>query len=344
MRTRSSNFPSVCLRALLVALACSLAAPCLAQGAEPSAADKSEAKKAYTEARAKTKAGDHAGALPLYRRAHDLAPTPVTRLDLAQSLAAQGKLLEARKLASTVSELPISKTETDKSKAARKDAVAAAAAWDKRLARVTLTFEPAAGETEVAIDGSLVSKELLTLPLELDPGEHVVVARRGERSVERKLSLAEQASETVKLEFPEEPPPPAPDPPKPIVAPPVERPEPKPPQPAPVRESEGLHASVPALFTISGVGFATGIVTGAVALSQVSDLEAGCPAERCPPSQHGLLAAHQALTITSTVGFVLGGAAAGAGAIAWIVDATSEGTPKVAARWLGTGLALEGAW
>ncbi|MBL9021364.1 MAG: hypothetical protein JNL21_04160 [Myxococcales bacterium] len=354
MKTRSNSPRAARLRiwlAALLSLVCALgSAP--AWAGEPSPRDRDEAKRAYAEARKLTKEGKHAEALEKYRLAHDLAPTPVTRLDLARALAGQGKLLDAQALALSTAEMPVTATETQKSKTARKDAAELATALAARIPRVVVTLvDPASGtagaaEPEVAVDGKPVSKELLGKELPVDPGDHVATARSGERATSSTFSILEGVRQNVELALPA---PPEPEPP-PIV-PPFERPDPPPskvvlPPPTTEPEEEGVHPVVPVLFTAGGVGLLLGVVTGSIAWSQAGDLQDGCPNNRCPAEWQDELALNRALTTTSTIGFVVGGVAVAAGGIGLAIDLAtqSSGPAKVQARLHGTSLAVEATW
>ncbi len=333
-------------RVARVALAAMLAlAPNLAWAGEPSAHDREEAKRAYTDARKLTKEGKHAEALERYRRAHELAPTPVTRLDYARALAEVGKLVEALGLASSTAGMPVTTTETQKSRTARKEAAELVTSLVARIPTVTIELGAETEPVEVTIDGSTLDATARASGRPLDPGEHVAAARSGSRRVERAFSLAEGEKKSLTLalppvERPSEPPPaqlPPPLPaPKPaaIVA-----------QPPEAKNEAGLTPAVPVLLTIGGLGLATGVVTGAIALSQASDLIDGCPNDVCPTPLVDELSLHQDLALASTITFVIGGVAAATGIVVWIVDASDDpGSPAVQARWTGNGLALDGTW
>lgn len=323
------------------------------QGAPaPTAAEREEAKRLYTEGRKLAADGKMADAIDRFRRAHDLAPTPVTRLELAKTLLSQGLLLEAHGLLVTVPALPVTKTETQKSTLAREEAKTLAPTVAAKIPRLTIEVTPA-GEQEVTVDGKAVSKELLG-DLGVDPGEHTVVAKRGALETKTTVTVAEGDKRTVTLAFVvEAPPDPLPLPeehrtPPPLGLPPEDKvgsppPEPKPEEPAP----EGITPVVPIAFGTAGVGLLTGLITGSIALSQAGDLKDQCKGGFCPPASHSLLATHEALATTSTIAFSLGGAAAAVGAIAWIVDATTsndKNAARIGVRWAGTGVAIEGAW
>ncbi len=335
---------------LLLAMASLVTLP--AYGGEPSAADRKEAKRLYTEARKLKAEGKLDEAVLSFRRAHELAPTPVTRLDLARALVDQKKLVEARDLVQSISAMPVTATETEKSKQSRKEAEKLATELGERIPSVTLLLASSDGQ-EVAIDGKSLSKELLSAPVLLDPGDHLATVRVGEKTAETRFALVERESKSVPLTAPAPEPlpdPPKPDPPKPD-PPKLDPPKPKPDPNDRAGERVGqkqrpLTPAVPVLLSVGGASLLAGAISGGIALSQAADLETACPGRGCPPSQHDALATHAATADASTALFVIGGVVAAAGAVVWIVDAATQPSapPKVALRWAGTGFAMEGTW
>jgi hypothetical protein len=342
--------PSNSLRFLcgfLLGAASLVAAPVFA--GEPTAADRKEAKRLYAEARKLRGEGKLDEAVERFRQAAELAPTPVTRLDLARGLAEQSKLVEARALALSIPAMPVTATETEKSKQSRREAEALGKELGERIPSVTLVLEPQAGQ-EVAIDGKPVSKELLSAAIALDPGDHVAVVRVGEKTAETPFKLVERETKSVTLVAP------APDEPvKPLPLPPKADP-PKPiPKPNPNARAEERHKqkqrpltpAVPVLLSVGGASLLAGVISGGVALSQAADLKLACfESGACPPSQRDAFNTHEATASASTALFVIGGVVATAGAVVWIVDASTRpsAAPKVALRWAGTGFAMEGMW
>ncbi len=356
------------LFALGFGLAC-LVLTTTAFGQEVTAADRAEAKRLYTEARKLLTDGKPHESVALFRQAHELAPTPVTRLELARVLATQGSLLEARTLAKSVSELPVTKTETSKSKAARKDAVRFASELESKIPRVRLTFvseQPA--EQEVTVDGKAVSKQLLSTALELDPGDHTVVVRLGTEQAETKFKLNEGETRELTVTAVQVPPPPLPPPPVETAPPPVETPlvpvlpppvlpPPALPPPAvqPLPAAEGLTVAVPLLLSIGGASLLAGGIAGAIAMGQASSLieactEGGIVGACARGTEADQLYTHEATAAASTALFVVGGLLATAGGVVWIVEAaTSASSPSANASKLqlrigGTTVALEGTW
>lgn len=324
--------------------------------------DREEAKRLYAEARKLRAAGDADAALDRFRRAHELAPTPVTRLELARELETRRRLVEAQALAAGVAALPVSPTETSKSKVARRDAQSFAASLEPRIATLRLVVEPASAEVEVVLDGAVIDLAKRSEPIRIDPGEHRVYARRDAQIIELPFALVEGESRSIELRLPEpvvEPSPALPPAPPPMVptSPPAS------PRFVPAIETEPSEREgtdfgplVPLSLTLGGLGLATGVVTGSIALSQTSALEERCPNQRCAPDEHALLATHQALTTTSTVSFVVGAALATAGVVLWALEDDAPASSvdggarrrgaqgSLGLRWAGTGLALEGTW
>jgi hypothetical protein len=343
------------LSCVLLAAAAFVALPAFA--GEPTAADRKEAKRLYAEARKLKADGKLDQAVDSFRRAHDLAPTPVTRLDLARVLVEQAKLLEARDLAQSVPAMPITATETEKSKQSRKEAAALAKELDERIPTVTFAPAPDAAQ-EVAIDGKVVSKELLTGAVALDPGDHIAVLSMGEKKAETPFKLAERERKTVDLAVPppEKAVEPVPEPLKPVK--PAEKPRKAPNARAEEwlrRKNEPLTPAVPVLLSVGGALIVAGAISGGVALSQADELLLICGDDSCPRSAEDALSTHDATATASTVLFALGGATAVAGAVVWIVDAANRPSgppsgppggpaPKVAFRLTGTGFAIQGTW
>jgi hypothetical protein len=313
------------------------------------AADRAAAQAAFAEARRLRGAGDRAQAIVQFRRAHQLAPTPVTRLELARELASAGQLVEAEALAATAASLPVTATETGKSKLARTEATAFAAALAARVPVLRLAFVPAGAEPEVAIDGSPVSKELLAGgEVRVDPGKHLVRATRGDAVAEATVTVAESERLAVELRFPEPAraaAPPAPVSPVPTAsAYPADRPATAAPPPAVTSERRGMTPLVPISFGIAGAALITGAITGALAIDQAGRLEEACsPQGVCPTGAQDLLGTHQTVTTVSTIAFSVAGAAAVLGALALILDDRGGPPPKAGARVLGTPLAMGSA-
>jgi hypothetical protein len=305
----------------------------------------------------------------------------VTRLDLARVLVQKGLLVEARALARSVAELPVSPTETAKSQLARTDAAALAAELDRRVPTVELVIvapssDPSATPS-VTLDGAALSASALAAPLAVDPGEHLLSVRLGDAVVDARVAVAEGDHKTVTLTLPQpaapsrpDPPPPQVDPPPPPLLPPA-TPAPDPRVPAGVGAQPGFVAQglggpatradetagdplAPTAAVLLGLGLSSlvaGAISGGLALSQATGLLAECVASACPPSQADALTTHQATATAATALFAIGGVVTAAGGVVLVIYVTSDddakpeaGGPRVSLGWAGTGLELRGAW
>ncbi|MDI3286046.1 hypothetical protein [Polyangium sp. 15x6] len=329
-----------------------VAAPARVYAGDP-AADRDEAKRLYVEAKRLRTQGKRAEALERFRQAHELAPTPVLRLELARMLEGEAKLVEAHRLLASIEEMPVSPTETQKGKDARAEARTLAASVGARIPKVTISVAPSSQGAQVLLDGAPLPSDTLGAEIPLDPGEHRVSLVRGDVTAEKTITLAEGERVPVELRAPDPAPPPAPAPSAsvpvptttttaPAAAPLPLAPRPTLAEPAPRR---ALTPWVPVSFAAGGLALAAGLVTGGLAMSQVDRLERGCPSNACPPPYHDLLAAHQALTTTSSVTIPVGAALLVAGAVTWVVTKNRSASPVTATlRWTGAGLAVDGAW
>ena len=61
---------------------------------------------------------------------------------------------------------------------------------------------------------------------------------------------------------------------------------------------------------VAGVGVAVGSVAGIMTMARVSDAQAKCPDNVCPPSQYGTLDAGQTTATVSTTAFIVAGVGA----------------------------------
>ncbi len=340
-------------RALAMCAGFLLATP-VAYAAQPTPQERSEAKRLYAEAHKLQKAGDLTGAIKGFERAHELAPTPVTRLDLARALVGVGSLVRAHALASSITEMPKSSTETEKSQKARAAAVGLATDLEARIPTVRLSFDQTKPWKEVAVDDSVVSKELLAAPIAFDPGRRVVrLTMIDGRTADTPFALVEQDRSTVLVTVPPdpvlelEPPPRAP---LDAVVLPVEAPTlvaPRLPARAAEtrREPKGASAAGPVLVGVGGASVLAGAIAGGVALGQASYLLSRCTLGVCGTHLQDEVAAHRATGMASNLLIGLGAGAATAGAIVWIVEATTQSdAPTARARATVGGLTLEGAW
>ncbi|MBI2393317.1 MAG: hypothetical protein HYV09_27280 [Deltaproteobacteria bacterium] len=197
-------------------LASSIALSSVAAHAEPTKADIASAKVAIKEARALRDKGDHASALPKFKAAYALVPTPLTGLELGKAHLSVGELIEARLTFSEVVAMPVGANENDEYRAARVESKELATKLLDRIPSLHLVIKgvPPGVTPRVTIDGQEIPYASLAAPRLLNPGKHVVRVTAGD-APERVVNLvlvegqAKEHSIIIKpkpSEAPDEPP------------------------------------------------------------------------------------------------------------------------------------------
>ncbi len=191
---------------------------------------------------------------------------------------------------------------------------------DKKLTRLVLVAgENDAASLRVTLDGTPLDRATFGLRFPIDPGPHQISASAdGKQPWTRAVEIPPAAPDfTVTIPRLDAAviivpigPPPGPEPVAPAVPPLVRQPAPAPPPPAPAGPSAAKVLTI-AGFTVSGLGFVAGAITGALTLKKSSELD--CPSKVCPANQAGTL--HDATTLAnvSNVGLIIGGAGLAAG-------------------------------
>jgi len=260
-----------------------------------------------------------------FHRAYRIVRAPTLALMEARSLAHLGRLLEAIDVYTRAAEVPF-----DDGNEIYRRAVAHAreelAALRERVPSIRVMIPAEGPEPEVRIDGSLVSS---ASPTVVDPGTHVVaISRRGLPVKWDSVTVREGEERIVRLD---------PLPPAAHESPAVARSGP----------SSALQPVMWTAFGVGGVGVVVGIVSGALALERKSDLDRVCSDDACPPGAQSDLRAYRNLRTASTVGYVVGVAGLGTGAV---MLATMPRESKTSTRVGGfvspsySGVALAGAF
>lgn len=184
----------------LVALALALAPSSFAHAQRaPSANETALARQEFDAGMAAARETQWEDARQHFARSYELAPRPVTLLNLAGAQAQSGQLVAAsesyRRFMSTASE-----RDAERFRAQAEQALAAAEA---RIGHAELHAEGLAEGDEVRLDDDPISRASLSLTMPLDPGDHVITVRRHGVEVARTaFGVTEGGASTVRLIVP----------------------------------------------------------------------------------------------------------------------------------------------
>ena len=272
-------------------------------------------------------AQDNAGALQRYQAAHDIMKVPTTGIEVAKTLTALGKLVEARRMAIEVANLPVVAGEPDVMPAARQEAYTLSGELAARIPSATIQVWPKEAEASIFVDSVEIPPAAMGLPYRANPGEHVVqVKAPGYQTAEQRFKLEEGGSTTVSVNL--VPGGDQPTPPPEQVPPGEQTPPPPPPdQPAtPAAQPDRTRAYI--AFGIAGAGAVLGTVTGFMSLSKASAAKDHCDGDICTPEASDDIDSSKSLATFSNIGF---GVAIAAGA--WgLYEVLSEPSSPAAAR------------
>jgi hypothetical protein len=291
-------------RGVVAAFSLSLAWAGIAS-ADPTQGDRADARAAMAEGRQLRSQKNYDAALKSFRTADGIMHVPTTGLEVARTLEAMGRLVEARSTLRRVLSLQISPTDP----APFQDAMATAAILftelEERTPMITFVVQSTAqGVPLVWVDGQPVPPSELANPLLLDPGTHQIMAHLGKLDATQTIDLHERDRQPVVLKMP-------------VVAPKA-----APEKPSPWRTV--AYAS----FGTSAAGLVIGTITGALALSTKHTAESGCNGGQCPPATWDALDRAHSYATVSTVGFATFGAALGLGFASLALAPPKEGAPS----------------
>ena len=291
--------------------------------AAQTAGDKETARSLMHQGDEKRKAGKLESALEDYRAAHAIMKLPVTGIDLAETHAALGQLVEARDVALAIGRMPRGSNEPEVSAEARERASALAETLEQRIPSATFVVE-GPSEYTLRVDGTQVPQAALAAPRKLNPGKHeVAVEAGGFAGVTQSFSLKEGESRTVTLNLVADPNATAPASPA--------APSPGPTGPDPSADSGG--SGVPGLawvgFGVGALGVGVGSVSGVLSLGKASSAKDVCDGNECPRAAKDDIDASKSLATVSNVGFAVGIVGIGVGIVALL---TSGGGTSTAAQ------------
>lgn len=310
--------------------------------AEPTAADRENARAYMAAGREKRSAGDLKGALKAFQAANEIMHVPTTGIEVARTEAATGALIEAREDALQVARSPSRPDDPAPFAEARAAAQKLANELEPRIPSLRLSLKGAT-DAQVSVDGEVLPSAALGLPRRVDPGAHVLVAKSG--STERRVNVDVQEGESKEVSIDLATASPSTNPP-PVTELPPQEPV-KPPPPPPIERpssSSGLVIVGGVLVGVGGVGLVVGAITGVMSLSETSTIKQQCMNNVCPPSQSGAIADARNLGIVSDIGFIAGGVVAALGITLAVVGATAHKSPKVSVGFGPTGVLLSGSF
>lgn len=309
---------------------------------EPSAADRTTARRLAIEGQIALKKGDFDTAADRFERANELVPAPSILVRLARARVGQGRLVEAYEIYRTIIRDGVEPDMPKAFKRALEEAKQEVTLVEPRLAWVSINVVGAdPNAVEVTLNGSVIPSAALGAQRPVDPGVLKLRATAdGYHPAEAEVQLAEgQHLPAVELRMV-----------------PLPKPEPalvevSPAQP--VMTADGGEPSFISQSTlgyialgVGGAGLAIGSVTGIIAMNRHSeitdlpcssvDLDGACRIDDPSPTADRLRALRHDFDIfatAATTGFVAGGVLAATGLLLLLTapdeDAASSAGPSV---------------
>jgi hypothetical protein len=297
-----------------------------ARAAEPSSADRATARTLAQEGYVALNAKDYATAADRFQRALALVHAPTLLRDLARAQVGLGRLVDAHETYSLIIREGVAADAPAPWLKALEDAKAELATVTPRLPWITITVSGPA-HPKVTIDGAPIPEASLGVKRAADPGRHEIRAlATGYYTAKKTVTLNEGESINVAFEL-----------------------EDAPPDAAPKDEEETGKVSVATVvdppwrkpvtigaFALGGAGIVLGSVAGILAMTKNNQLATDCPNRECGPAHKGAYDSFHTFATVSTIGFVAGGVAAGAGVVLLLVKPQSlvqqpnsdQGAPK----------------
>jgi hypothetical protein len=314
----------------------------LAQSTEERAGARAAADQGYDA----FKSGRWADAVDLFGRAESLVHSPIHLIFLARSQAKMGRLLEAKEAYLSVLREP--DTGAAQVRKLRRDAERELAEIEPQIPYVTVEIRGLSPSDvfEVSQDGRPLPPALIGVARPVNPGEHVWLARTGERqnvTETRTIAAGTRDNRVVLLLMPEV---------KPVAvaapAAPIRSAEARD-IPAPMESSSGPPALTYVGFGVAavGVGFGVGFLLQKGSIED--EIERDCRTDTttallgCVGTEERLARRDDAdqAGLISAIGFIGAGVALTGAVTLWLVDSSSDDEPSAAGirPWLGLGSA-----
>lgn len=267
-------------------------------------------------------AGKYQKAIELFEEAEAVYHAPPHVLFLGRAHAKLGKQAAARKHFRSLVREQLPPDAPEPFRQAQRDAKAELDALEEGLPQVRIELVGgSADEAQLTIDGEPVPTDALDAPLRLEPGEHVATASiPGHPEVVERFTLEEGGSlQTIEL----------------AIRPTEGGGSPgggSPDDPMPVDDGGPSVAGPLVVLGIGVAGLGVGAITGILTLNDAAELKDRCPANPCPEEHESLADSVNTLGTTSTVAFVVGGAAVGAGLLWLLLQPDGEASDETGVR------------
>jgi len=308
----------------------------IARAQQVDEASKSAARDLGREGLEAYKAGRYDEAVEKLSRAYAVVKVPGLGLWTARALEKAGKLVEASEIYHEVGMLPVTEGDRAVQEVAQQEAAKEREALLPRIPKLAVQVQgAAASEVEVMVDGVAVASALIGVARPANPGSHTASAKLGEQEMSEEVTLAEGESKTVVLELsaPATAEPPAVE--RPATAPGTNPTADRGPHEGKLQRTLGWVG-----LGVGGAGLVFGTATGIMVLKKKSALEGdGCVDGACYTDQGDDVDSYNSMRTLSTVGFVVGGVGAAAGAALLLTAPKPKETGSRVRAWVGVGSA-----
>lgn len=282
--------------------------------------------------------GDYVAAEESLSRAFGLLRVPSLGLWSARALARLGKLVEAAARYQDAANIEVAVGDAEIQRKARDEAVREHAALLPRIPALTIELEGAAARDVVVwLDGKVLAESDLGARIAVNPGNRLVVGRRGTEQTQAVVRIVEGSVSTATLRFaaparvatspvqlvtaPRAVPASAVAAPRVAVA---TAPSPE----VDASTASPLRTAGWVLVGVGGTSLALAGVAGIVAAGKRDGFEGACPDDTCPRNLSGAARddaeSYNTLVTLSTVGWIAGGVLAASGAVLILTQPSAE--------------------
>lgn len=282
-----------------------------AQPAELDDRTKAAARQLAQDGAAAFERGDFTEARALLRRAYALIPAPTIALMEARALAKLGKLVEAAERYEVARRTDLGPNPSDAFKAAVRDADAEVSKLRPRIPLLTIRIVgTTTKKLEVQLDGDAVPPPLVGVRQPVNPGKHGVrLLLDGRPTPSKEFELEEGEEKTVEVQVSSGAATVASD--------------------GGARDGGAQRTWGYVALGVGAAGLATGAITGALMLKKDDDLAPQCM-PTCPPSAQDDLDAFRTYRTVSFIGYGVGVAGIGLGAILLLTAPDGRPPPPTA--------------